>query len=478
MDFLPIVLFWAFAIWGLVSRKLTILLFLFFGSMPFGSFAAIPTFLTAGLTFTATPLVALMIIWRALATPSGLRFVLSAAGAPNKMLMLFVFAIVACVTAIFSPRLFAGAVDVIPIRGILSEPAPLRPTAQNISQLTYLTISILTIVAFAFLLRSYEMRQTVLRALVFGGIMTIVTGALDFANQFAPLDPILAPFRTATYSLATDVIVLGGKRVVGLMPESSAFGGVCLSFLVAIYFLRRAMDPNLFKDQQILLLVAALVMFAWLSKSSGTMASIFVFGSLVVCEWYWYAQKRNSAKSLGKQLQREARTSYFLVISVLLVAIAAPVVLDPLIEIFERMVLNKASSHSFEERGLWRQVAWEAALSTYGIGVGVGATRASSTVVSIIAQTGFIGAILFYGFVLQTYLRSPNRSDPDGAAILMAFRFAFLPDFVLSFLIGGVDFGGFNAFLLGLAAAASHDFRSRAATSSMVTAPTNRVVHG
>ena len=74
--------------------------------------------------------------------------------------------------------------------------------------------------------------------------MTVFTGALDLASHYLPLQPVLEVFRTATYALLTDVAILDAKRVVGLMPEASSFGGLALAFLASLYFFRRAMPPG------------------------------------------------------------------------------------------------------------------------------------------------------------------------------------------------------------------------------------------
>ena len=148
MNMVPIALFWTLAIWGLLSRK-PVLLYLFFASMPIGAFAVIPTALTGGLTFTATPIVALLLIARTLADRSGPSAFLSLAVLPGRLMLLTLFWLVAAIATAFMPRLFEGAVMVVPIRGTVSAPAPLQPTPQNISLFTYLSIAVFSVFAFA-----------------------------------------------------------------------------------------------------------------------------------------------------------------------------------------------------------------------------------------------------------------------------------------------------------------------------------------
>ena len=144
---------------------------------------------------------------------------------------------------------------------------PLRPTAQNLSQFAYLTISVFSVFAFAQILQSPAARQHALKATCLGGAIAAATGFLDHASQFLPLDPVLAPFRTASYALATDVEVLGAKRVVGLMPEASAFGGLCLAFMGALYFYRRAIFDEAIRTVWAPIVLGLLAVCGWLSTS-------------------------------------------------------------------------------------------------------------------------------------------------------------------------------------------------------------------
>ena len=71
MEAIPIAVFWVIVVWTLFQEK-QVLLYLLFASMSFGSFAAIPTEVTGGLTLTPTPLVAMALIARELGSMRGL----------------------------------------------------------------------------------------------------------------------------------------------------------------------------------------------------------------------------------------------------------------------------------------------------------------------------------------------------------------------------------------------------------------------
>jgi len=453
MTFFPVFLFWLLALWSVISRG-PALLYLFFGTMAFGAFAVVPTNITAGLTFTATPIVAVLIILRALFSRGGPDFFLTSALRMNRMALLFLFWVVAMMVTIFMPRIFAGEVMVVSLRGEVGVASLLQPTPQNISQMVYITISVLTAFAFARTLRSQLDRQLALKALCLGGAVAGITGLVDFASQYLPLDGLMAPFRTATYALATNVEVLGSKRVVGLMPEASAYGGLCLGLVSAIVFFRRAIIDTRVRNIYAPLVIGLLLLCCWLSKSSGTYLGLGILALVASAEAMLRAFSGGGSRNLYRQdLVGELAVAFGLFALVVAIAILRPSVLDPIYELVDRMVLQKTESDSYEERGMWRTVALESISATNGLGVGLGGTRSSSSMVAIFSNTGLLGGFLYFAFVLQTLLRRSTHMNWEGQFILAAFRFSFIPAFMISLMVGGVDFGPLVAFGFGIVTA-------------------------
>jgi hypothetical protein len=453
MNSIPILIFWVLAIWGAASRR-PVLIYLFFATMPFGAFAAIPTALTGGLTLTATPIVTLLIVLRTFLNRQGPATFLTLAILPQRLMLLFLFWIVAAIVTAFMPRLFENAVMVVPIRGDLSATAPLRPTMQNLSQFAYLTIAVLSVFAFAQILQSPTARQTALKAMCLGGAITAATGLLDYASQFVPLDAILTPFRTATYALAIDVEVLGAKRVVGLMPEASAFGGLCLALMGALYFYRRAIADDTVRNLWAPAVLGALALCAWLSTSSGTYVGMFLLAVVAALEWLLRANSKSHPHSLYRRgLLGELSLVTAVTCGLAALLIAWPHAFDPIYSLIDRMVLQKTSSSSFAERGMWRSIAGSSLLDTYGFGVGLGGTRASSSLVAIFSGTGILGGMLYYAFVLQSLLRPTANAPVEDQLTVAAFRFSFIPTFIVTLMVGDSDFGGVIAFGFGITTA-------------------------
>lgn len=455
MEAVPIAVFWiALALAACRPRHVSI--HLFFATMPFGSFAVIPTELTGGLTLTPTPVVASMLVGRELLAPGGPARALVLALKPSGLFYLSQFWLVAGIATVFMPRLYGGAVEVIPVRpaGLVSA-AMLAPSAQNLSQFVYVTISVLAVFAFARLLRSERDRLHAMQALCLGAGIAIASGILDFSSKFVPVQPLLDAFRTASYTLMTDNEILDSRRVVGLMPEASSYGALLLCFLPALYFFRRAMPAGMLRDRIVPLQCCALLVLVWLSTSSSAYLGLAAFAAVAVAEWTWrfLAARRNPL--LRRGIATEFCAGLAVAATILLLLIAVPRVFSPLVEMLDVMVFQKSNSSSFEERSLWNTVSWNALWATGGLGVGLGGTRASNFAIAVASNAGIVGAALYFTFVLRClFFGKAPHADVRGQAILSACRCAYVPAFLAILTVGTTpDFGLFNAFLYGFAVA-------------------------
>lgn len=461
MEFVSIILFWVLLVAAVLSRG-PFIFYLLFGSMAFGSFAVIPPALTQGLSFTPPPIIALVIIFIYGGGKNGLSRMLGIALRPSQCLLLSLFWIVAIWVTLFMPRIFAGMVTIMPMR--LEEAtngSPLYPTAQNISQIVYLSISVITVFACALAFQARDIRQHLLGALCVGGGMVVLTGFLDLAG----LGPYLDMFRTATYVYLTDVEIANVKRVVGLMPEASAFGSLAVGFLTALYFLRRAIARPWARLVLAPCLIVLLALFALLSTSSAAYGGLAVFACVAAAEWLWRLLMAEKGSRAREGLVLEFWALVLGLASVYLLALFNPAIFNPFIELINTIIFQKASSDSFEERSMWTAVSLKALFDTWGLGVGMGGTRASNGLVAVFSNTGLAGGLLYYGFLIQTYLRRAAPGDQEAAVILTAVRFYMPPVLIMGILAGtSADFGVMNACIYALAAATAADVPARART--------------
>jgi hypothetical protein len=448
-------LFWGLALFGFFSKEKHALIFILFGSMAFGSFAVFPPAMTGGLSFTAPPIVVLMIIGRTFLIKGGLDTFFRIALDKQQAMLLFLFWVVATVVTLFMPRFFHGEVMVIPVRAEdLGFGVPLEPTTQNISQLVYMSISVVSALAFSVVLRDEKIKQVTLKAICVGAGVAIFTGFLDFINQFASIDFILEGFRNASYTLLTEAGVgssSNAKRIVGLMPEASAFGSLCLAYLTFLYFARISIEDDYLRERIAPVIIVLLVGMAWLSTSSAAYVGLGFFGFLAIVEWFWRYNKSNENPLFKRGLTFQLWLINAGIIGLLLAIAFAPSIFDPVLNMIDEIVLQKTDSSSFEERSMWTAVSWQAFIDSYGMGVGIGSTRSSNGAVAMISNVGAIAAIFYYGFLIHLVFRKAPKGDLYGGALISAAKWSYVPSFVIDFLISTTaDFGVFNAFRYGL----------------------------
>ncbi|HUD34713.1 MAG TPA: hypothetical protein VMR43_17175 [Variovorax sp.] len=462
MDAVPIAVFWCAAAWAL-SRPPHVLLHMLFASLPFGSLAVVPTAWTGGLTLVPTTVVALLLIVRQLGDARGAARALELALRPSAALLLCVFWVIAGIATLFMPRFFGGRVQVVNMA--VSRLMLLQPTPQNLSQFVYVSIAVLATLAFADMLRASAARQQALSALCLGAAVMVVTGLLDHASQYLPIDALLEPLRTANYALLTDDEVLESKRVVGLMPEASVFGTLTLGFLAALYFLRRSMPDGPLRRRVVPVLMGLLLLLVWLSTSSAAYLGLGVLGVSALAQWCRRVGASGHDARLHRDLERGVRTGAAGLLLLLFVVIAAPRLFDPVGRMLDTMLLQKSSSFSYEERSMWTRVSWQALLATHGLGVGLGGTRASNFAVALASNAGLAGAAFYFLFVLRCLgPRRTPRAGVEARTLRSAIRWAYLPAFCASLTIGTTpDFGVFNAFLYGFSIALARPAPDRGA---------------
>lgn len=454
MTLLPILAYWALAFWGLASRK-PVLLWLVVLSIPFGSFAVLPPGLTGGLTFIPTTMTALLMCLREFfLRRRGMRFLLRALFRLDRGLLLFLFWLVALVVTLFMPRLLAGQMEVVPMRGtgVFMETALLRPTSQNISQLMYLTVSVGSVFAFFSCFQRRGMAEVFLKVWMVGAMLVVGTGLLDLMSQYLPIGPLLAPFRTATYALLTDIELSdGSKRIVGLMPEASSYGAICLTFLTPLYFLRPAYPSRKLRRRAGWLCVA-LTLCTVLSTSSAAYVGIAVLGALVVLDWW----RRASGLEQGRMARRGIIKDFVIALTLIgafaTVVLLRPSTLDPVVARVQTMVFEKAETDSYLERSMWTRTAIEAGIKSHFVGVGIGSARASNNFAAVFGATGLLGVLLYYGFQLfYLFRRLPPETGPSETVLAKAFRWSFYPTFIVGLLIGtSPDFGISGALRWGM----------------------------
>jgi hypothetical protein len=448
LDAVVIASFWLIAL-AAFAAGIRPTIYLFFCAAPFGSLAVVPTALTGGLTFTPLPIAALLLIVRALLMPGAGALLTANILRARPLALMGLFWCVAVVTTLLMPRLFAGVVLVVPVRVVEGSLAPLAPSVQNLSQLFYLTISIATVGAAFVLMRRMELRQTVLHAILFSAVVMVLTGIVDMYAPVLGLEAFLEAFRTATYNLLVDAEVLGARRVVGLMPEASAFGSVCVRYLSLLYFLRHSFLAGDSSRHALAPVMLALAAFTYLSTSSAAYVGLAILLALISLEWLYrafWAREPHHRRKVAIDLGLAGTATLGAICLVLL----SPALLDMVWTSLDAIVFSKTETDSFTERSLWTATSLRAAIDTFGLGTGVGGTRASNSFVALVSNVGVLGAALYIAFLVSCFLQKAPERDEQGRWMVRGFRWSLLPGIGVGFLIGtSPDFGVTAGFIYG-----------------------------
>jgi len=316
--------------------------------------------------------------------------------------------------AILFPRLFAGSTMVfVTTPGIGVREVPLSPVSGNIAQTAYFVLGGLTFFAIAILMKKPGCPDIIRRGFLTWAILHTALGLADLAGKLAGVGDVLAPIRTASHDFLVEDEAAGFWRIVGGRSEASSFGIVtvaCMAF--SFTYWRATRLPQM--------LVLTIVLFFLLILSTSTTAYA---GFAIVAPF-------GAAAMMVSALRGRISTQDLLLVALVWMGLAAALCLylykeqifEPLINLFETVVLNKGASASFAKRTYWNVKSLESFFDTAGMGVGMGSSRAASWVVATISQLGTIGTLLMaclVGVLLRDMV-SPKSVYPDMETLALA----------------------------------------------------------
>jgi hypothetical protein len=411
-------------------------------SLPFGSTALA----TLGALGGSSPLIYVAFVLLLLASVTlrrgfgdRLAYVLSLHGTAWVVVALIVCAIAG---AVLLPRLFLGQTTVL-----VSTPAgvndlPLAPTSANITQTAYFVLGALTYFAFAVSLVEKGQLDAVRRGFLACAVIHASLGACDLAGKLVGAGDLLSPIRTATYAYLVEVEEAGFWRIVGGFSEAAAFGSTtlaCLAFSFAYWRVTRS--------RPVLLLTLALLALLLLSTSSTAYAGF----AIVAC----VAAAGMALSALSGRFSSQDLLVLVFVWMALIVALSLYLLderlFDPLVRLFEAVVLNKSASGSAMERHYWNVQSLQAFLDTFGLGVGLGSSRASAWPVAVVSQLGIVGALLMsalVGVLLRDLVSpQPRGVDQQTLALVAGARAAALASLAADCVSGGAAYPGLIFFI-------------------------------
>jgi hypothetical protein len=330
------------------------------------------------------------------------------------------FAVVSAISAIVLPFVFHGIPVYDPRLSIeenfVQGPAPLHFQFENIVQPAFLALNVLVVIASTrqclsigkahkmFIWSSYLI---ILIVMLQGSFFWL---GLPFPSNLLNNNP--------GYSLVQ--MQVGNLRPSGSFTEPSTAGAVLAALVAAFLWKYFAGGAGILK--------AGIAAFTCLlvASTSSLLAVIIVFVLLVlafpVLRLPWFIR-----------VGRLKRLSVFFVSTI----VAALLMIIPGIRaILLSQTLEKGESYSALVRLGADAYAFNLALETYGLGVGLGSNRPSSLVAALLSQVGVVGFVLFVCAAWSTLWNLPKQHRWIGMAglgLLLSMAFG-LPDLSFPFV--------------------------------------------
>ena len=423
-------------------------------SLLFGAAAAIQLPALGGNSIQPSHLLMVFLCLSVAIRPAQFRASLLSLAHPGPGYWFAAYILFSVATAFFLPRIFADASLVYSsARGansVMSTLAsPLGPSSSNLTQSFYLLGDLACFAIVAALAKAGEHRFIAL-AVVATSAGCSLFAFLDLITFYAGIPGALDVIRNANYSMHTSDTFAGFKRIVGSYPEASSFGAIALAFFsfTLVLWLER------YPVRHLGLVTMGTGVFLLMSTSTtayaagGAMIGVIILYSL---QQVWRGRAHSSHAA-------------FMLLCVLVVPCAVlglmliPSIWQMVIDVGVEAFANKLGSQSGEERTAWNTLALISFIDTMGMGAGLGAVRASSFVVALLANTGVAGTLLFILFVYRLFApaRGLDMRRLDEAAIGRAALMSALSQIFSATIAGSsTDLGLLFSLTSGLAAGAS-----------------------
>lgn len=377
---------------------------------------------------------------------------------------LIVFALYGMIGALLLPRIFAGQIEVVPMRAVnlrsIFDAFPLAYSAQNITTGAYLVGGALTAVAAYVVGRLAKDLSLLAKTATGVALAHAITGLMGALLAGTPWDDVVSFIRNGSYAQLTQM-VSGFLRINGFMAEPSSFArfGIVWVILTTEMWLRN-INPRWNG-------IAAMALTVVLILSASSTAYLGLGGYALVL----------AARSLSfpsylkadKVIRITLVASAGIIVGLVLVLVSEGLA-NELGGIFERMTVNKSASVSGQQRQFWAMQGVEAFKFSGGLGIGAGSFRSSSLVTAIIGSLGVIGIVTFvvYCLSLARFMRVRPASSEDrlrldyAAACAWAALAGLIPElFIQPSPDPGMEFVAFAGLSLALCRPALKPFAKR-----------------
>jgi hypothetical protein len=321
---------------------------------------------------------------------------------PEPGFWLICLVIYGLISAFLMPRLLAGTTPIIPL-GLSSDYAetgstvPLGPVSSNLTQSIYLVGNFTCFIMIVAIASTRAGFATIAGALVAYAAGNVLFALLDIVTYNTGTQWLMEPIRNSTYTLHVDEEISGLKRIVGSFTEASAFAGSTLSALGFVGTLwvcgrRPALTGTL--------ALASLALVVLSTSSTGLAGTPPL---LVIL--YITALARRAIDFRRPFASAAILCAPLAVVAVILAAQLNDEAWKPIRDYMDVLIFSKAGSDSAAERSSWNTFALQNFVDSYGLGVGLGTTRASSFPVALLSNVGLLGTIFYVLFAVSAFVR-------------------------------------------------------------------------
>lgn len=376
---------------------------------------------------------ALLFVWaRILAPRGGYLGLIPEAIKANRWLLLFTAYGVAM--AYIGPRLFAGAIDIFPMRfddalGLIDS-APLAPTSQNVTASVFLIGAALTALASYLTCRSPGGAATIVSTAIALAWAHVLLGLAAALARGTPGDALFALIRNGTYSQLNDAV--GDiARIRGVFAEASAYADFGFGyFVINAELWYRSIRPRATG-------AAALALAAVLFFSTSATAYVALAGYFA---WFCLRAMLFPGVAVAGKTQAVMLTLFALAVATASAMIVQPKLVETMLHVVQDMTLGKSTSNSGVQRLFWARQGADAFVVSWGLGIGPGSFRSSSNITAILGAMGVIGIatyLLYLASVVQPGRRSTwgmgeNTRQTIGGAFASAALLSIIPAAIAS----------------------------------------------
>jgi hypothetical protein len=353
----------------------------------------------------------------------------------------------ALLATLLCPRIFEDQITVGWTRHAAGLPDlhPLKPGEGNMTQMGYALGALVCFLASNAIFRRERGTETLIKLAFTLSAFLIFWSFVDLATYYTGTSFLLDFIRNGSYAILSNDTISGLRRISGTYTEASFYASNALALFAFMFsFYQTGVKKRLAG-------IYAIILFGLLMLSTSTTAYV---GLALYISWVCFSYLLDLSK------KGRIKRSIFVLSAAGLLAVFAfglfCVFADGL-HLIQQMVFEKLDSHSGTERSTWNRTAWNAFLDSYGFGVGIGSTIASSFVLVLLSNTGLIGTFLYGKFFTSATKIPESGSRPDlTRKAVFACReslIAFMIGVSLSYFV--FEIGMMPYIFLGAAAALS-----------------------